>query len=68
MLDRPMTVVNLFLVISGSDGAILDNEMLDKRQILFMVKPGIITDANACHNAASINTSIDFLCFVFSSR
>ena len=64
ILANPTTVVNLFLVINGTAGANFDNEMLDRRQILLIVKPGMITDANACHNAASMNTSTDLLYLV----
>ena len=67
MHDRPIAVVILFLVIVVNVGANLDNDKLDKRQILLIVKPGIMTDANACHIAASINTSADFLYLTLST-
>ena len=67
MHPRPIAVVILFLVTVRKAGAIFDNEMFDRRQILLIVKPGIITDANACHNAASKNTSNDFLYLILST-
>ena len=67
ILARPMTVVTLFLVVVLSAGTIFNNDMLERRHILLIVKPGIMTDANACHNAASTNTSIDFLYLVLST-
>ena len=63
MLPSPTMVVTAFLVTIGKVGASLDNERLDNRQILFIVKPGMITDANACQMAASRKTSIDRLFF-----
>ena len=66
ILARPMAVVTLFLVVVVSVGAIFNNDILDRRHILLIVKPGIMTDANACHNAASRKTSTDFLYLVLS--
>ena len=67
MHAKPMAVVILFLVIEVNAGANFDNDKLDKRQILLIVKPGIMTDANACHIAASINTSAEFLYLTLST-
>ena len=63
ILPSPTAVVSVFLVIMGKDGASLENEKLDNRQILFIVKPGMITDANACQMAASRKTSTERLFF-----
>jgi hypothetical protein len=65
MHAKPINVVIHFLVGAGMLDCFF-NTKLHRKQVLFIVKPGIITDASPCHINVSITAHFTFV-FFFSS-